>query len=91
MATEEAVSQGIVWDARTGWFTWSNRVGACAISLCWLPPYRRGFVFSAHEDKVVVGSDTGAVTIIDFSGTLDLYRRLSASDGAEVDVETIDG
>jgi hypothetical protein len=55
---------------RTGW-----AMGSCfgkekPVRLCWLPTERRGEIYAVSGSTVVVGADTGAITILDLSATI---------------------
>jgi WD40 repeat protein len=77
--------QSISWDTTTGWLTWQNVLGR-TMRLCWLPPDHRNYARASaiHHDTVAIFSRTGAVTIIDFKETLELYRSLGATDGSSL-------
>jgi hypothetical protein len=51
----------------TGWVTGSISGEKKPVRLCWLPTERRGRHYAVSGSIVVVGADTGAITILDLS------------------------
>jgi hypothetical protein len=54
----------------TGWVMGSCSSEEKLVRLCWLPTDRRGEIYAVWGSTVVVGADTGAITILDLSATI---------------------
>jgi hypothetical protein len=61
-----------VWNHETGWISWQISHGTVTLllPLCWIPVERRGHAFARHGTTVVLGSEQGIVTILDFSDVI---------------------
>jgi sugar lactone lactonase YvrE len=75
MQCEEARG-GIAWDPETGWLSWYDTPSGRRIHLCWLPVDQRSYASSDYNNMIAIGNRNGAVTIIDFAGTLGNLRKL---------------
>jgi hypothetical protein len=71
------------WNYGTGWLIWRNTTGR-EIHLCWLPTERRGNRFSVHNNTVVIGAETGILTILDMTGTIEFLRKLGVIDQDDI-------
>jgi hypothetical protein len=54
-------------DSTTGWVIRSRSGEEKPVCLCWLPTDRRGLRHAVWGSTVVVGAETGAITILDLS------------------------
>jgi hypothetical protein len=59
-----------VWDEATGWISWQSSHDTLPLPLCWIPVERRGRPFACHDTTVVIGTEQGIITILDFSDVL---------------------
>jgi hypothetical protein len=51
----------------SGWVTGSFSGEEKPVRLCWLPTERRGYYYAVWGSTVVIGAETGAITILDLS------------------------
>jgi WD40 repeat protein len=77
--TSQFANGRLEWDAESGWLSWCNRDGR-HIGLCWLPKDHRGHHFSAHNDTVAIGSETGTLTVINLARMLLLLNERGVID-----------
>jgi hypothetical protein len=63
------------WNHHTGWIMCRVAREGALVSLCWLPPDRRGKPFDHNGTHAVVGASQGTVTIIDFRDVLRILQR----------------
>jgi hypothetical protein len=59
----------------TGWVMGSFSGEEKPVRLCWLPTERRGWYHAVWGSTVVVGADTGAITILDLSAMIAMLHQ----------------
>jgi WD40 repeat protein len=62
----------LVWDEDSGWLSIKPGLRQSLQPLCWLPPLRRGYKFSAFGSRVAFGSEDGSLTILDLGDALEI-------------------
>jgi hypothetical protein len=70
----------IAWDDSTGWISLKREASLeeADVRLCWLPKERRGRPHAFRHSTMVIGAETGAITILDFSEMLASFNATSA-------------
>jgi hypothetical protein len=60
----------------TGWITGSWPGEGKLSNLCWLPTEKRGHSHAVYGSTMVIGADTGAITILDLGAVLGMLSHI---------------
>jgi hypothetical protein len=60
----------LLFERTTGWIMGSCSSKEKPVRLCWLPTERRGYCHAVWGSAVVVGAETGAITILDLGAMI---------------------
>jgi WD40 repeat protein len=68
-------TEALVWNEASGWISWQCS-NLRSVRLCWLPQECRGKPFACHNMTVVIGAQSGALTILDFSEVIAMLKSV---------------